>query len=291
MTAVVPTMTLERQLARGGAAGDAAGMNGVRGANAGTGGIPADLIVGFDEVGRGALAGPVMVGAAAVWSRDVLDETRPLETPPGVADSKMLTERRREAIYDELQDWCAAWAIGEVSNRQIDEWGISHALGIAALRALDQVERALGLDARVAAGRQQSADRQADSWQADGRPSNGQTVRGQQGGGHPVRVAGILDGPNDYITTALDTFDAPDVPVPATITTIVKGDQQCATVATAAVLAKVTRDRLMSAIAQDHPEWSAYGWDHNKGYGSPAHKAAIAAYGPTPLHRISWKLV
>ncbi|RSX55342.1 ribonuclease HII [Bifidobacterium samirii] len=217
-----------------------------------------DLIVGFDEVGRGSLAGPVMVGAAAVWSRDLPD----LDVPDGVADSKMLTERRREAICDPLKEWCAAWAVGEASNDEIDEWGIGYALGVAALRALDRVERTLGL--------------------GDG--SVGTPI------GTPVRVAGILDGPHDYITKALGTFDAPAIPVAPTMTTQVKGDRHCATVAAAAVIAKVTRDRLMAGIAAAHPEWDTYGWASNKGYGSTAHRKAIADLGPTPLHRVSWKL-
>ena len=57
----------------------------------------------------------------------------------------MLTEHRREAIFDELRDWCAAYAVGQASNAEIDEWGITYALGVAALRALSQVERELGL--------------------------------------------------------------------------------------------------------------------------------------------------
>ncbi len=69
----------------------------------------------------------------------------------------------------------------------------------------------------------------------------------------PAQSRRILDGPSDYITKALNTFDAPDVPIPADITTKVKGDQHCATVATAAVIAKVTRDRLMVDLAQSNP--------------------------------------
>ena len=100
-----------------------------------------DLIAGFDEVGRGALAGPVMVGCAAIWARDLepLDGDDAVElsgrtylgVPDGVADSKMLTEHRREAIFDELRDWCAAYAVGQASNAEIDEWGITYALGVA----------------------------------------------------------------------------------------------------------------------------------------------------------------
>ena len=261
-----------------------------------------DLIAGFDEVGRGALAGPVMVGCAAIWARDLepLDGDDAVElsgrtylgVPDGVADSKMLTEHRREAIFDELRDWCTAYAVGQASNTEIDEWGITYALGVAALRALSQVERELGL--RLGGGlAARKASMESAGEIVEGRP--GDSVGESIGNcGESVRalpkVAGILDGPSDYITKALNTFDAPDVPIPADITTKVKGDQHCATVATAAVIAKVTRDRLMVDLAQSNPRYAAYEWAHNKGYGSAAHRAAIAEHGPTPLHRVSWHL-
>lgn len=277
---ITPTLDLERSLAAQGY----------------------DLIAGFDEVGRGALAGPVMVGCAAIWARDLepLDGDDAVElsgrtylgVPDGVADSKMLTEHRREAIFDELRDWCAAYAIGQASNTEIDEWGITYALGVAALRALSQVERELGL--RLGGGlAARKASMESTGEIVEGRP--GDSVGESIGNcGESVRalpkVAGILDGPSDYITKALNTFDAPDVPIPADITTKVKGDQHCATVATAAVIAKVTRDRLMVDLAQSNPCYAAYEWAHNKGYGSAAHRTAIAEHGPTPLHRVSWHL-
>lgn len=277
---ITPTLDLERSLAAQGY----------------------DLITGFDEVGRGALAGPVMVGCAAIWARDLepLDGDDAVElsgrtylgVPDGVADSKMLTEHRREAIFDELRDWCAAYAVGQASNTEIDEWGITYALGVAALRALSQVERELGL--RLGGGlAARKASMEFAGEIVEGRP--GDSVGESIGNcGESVRalpkVAGILDGPSDYITKALNTFDAPDVPIPADITTKVKGDQHCAIVATAAVIAKVTRDRLMVDLAQSNPRYAAYEWAHNKGYGSAAHRTAIAEHGPTPLHRVSWHL-
>jgi len=277
---ITPTLDLERSLAAQGY----------------------DLITGFDEVGRGALAGPVMVGCAAIWARDLepLDDDDAVElfgrtylgVPDGVADSKMLTEHRREAIFDELRDWCTAYAVGQASNTEIDEWGITYALGVAALRALSQVERELGL--RLGGGlAARKASMESAGEIVEGRP--GDSVGESIGNcGESVRalpkVAGILDGPSDYITKALNTFDAPDVPIPADITTKVKGDQHCATVATAAVIAKVTRDRLMVDLAQSNPRYAAYEWAHNKGYGSAAHRTAIAEHGPTPLHRVSWHL-
>lgn len=236
MSVETPTLELERALAASGC----------------------DFVAGFDEVGRGSLAGPVMVGCAMVRGADLrASGDAALAVPEGVADSKLLTERRREAIFGELSDWAAAWAVGEASNAEIDEWGIGYALGVAALRALADAERRLGLDGASDAG---------------------------------VRVGAILDGPHDYITKAMGTFDAPFVPVPAEVTTRVKGDRHCASVAAAAVLAKVTRDRLMVDLARSDPRWAAYEWDHNKGYGTAAHRAAIAEFGPSPWHRLSWKL-
>lgn len=277
---ITPTLDLERSLAAQGY----------------------DLITGFDEVGRGALAGPVMVGCAAIWACDLApldgDDSAELSgrtylgVPDGVADSKMLTEHRREAIFDELRDWCAAYAVGQASNAEIDEWGITYALGVAALRALSQVERELGLRLGGESTIKKASGESAGEI-VEGRPggSVGESI-GNCGGSVRAlpKVAGILDGPSDYITKALNTFDAPDVPIPADITTKVKGDQHCATVATAAVIAKVTRDRLMVDLAQSNPRYDAYEWAHNKGYGSAAHRAAIAEHGPTPLHRVSWHL-
>ncbi len=86
----------------------------------------------------------VMVGAAAMWSRDLAAA----QVPAGVADSKLLTEHRREGIVDELRSWCAAYAVGQASNAEIDEWGVCMSLGIAALRALNDVERQLGMAGR-----------------------------------------------------------------------------------------------------------------------------------------------
>lgn len=277
---ITPTLDLERSLAAQGY----------------------DLIAGFDEVGRGALAGPVMVGCAAIWARDLepLDGDDAVElsgrtylgVPDGVADSKMLTEHRREAIFDELRDWCAAYAVGQASNTEIDEWGITYALGVAALRALSQVERELGLRLGGESTIKKASGESAGKIVED-RPggSVGESIGNCEGSVRALpKVAGILDGPSDYITKALNTFDAPDVPIPADITTKVKGDQHCATVATAAVIAKVTRDRLMVDLAQSNPRYAAYEWAHNKGYGSAAHRTAIAEHGPTPLHRVSWHL-
>jgi ribonuclease HII len=69
------------------------------------------------------------------------------------------------------------------------------------------------------------------------------------------------------------------------VTRIVRGDASCLSIATASILAKVTRDRIMRAEAVHYP---AYDFDLNKGYPCPRHKAALAAWGPTSIHRRAW---
>jgi ribonuclease HII len=65
-----------------------------------------------------------------------------------------------------------------------------------------------------------------------------------------------------------------------------KGDAVCASVAAASVVAKVTRDRMMDRY---HRRFPVYGWDQNRGYGTAEHREAIARFGPSPIHRMSFK--
>lgn len=70
--------------------------------------------------------------------------------------------------------------------------------------------------------------------------------------------------------------------------TFVKGDGRFANIAAASVLAKTHRDEAMMKL---HEQYPAYGWDRNKGYPTKAHREAIAAFGPTPCHRMSFRLL
>lgn len=69
------------------------------------------------------------------------------------------------------------------------------------------------------------------------------------------------------------------------VQTVVKGDSLSASIAAASILAKVTRDDVMEAMASDYPQ---YGFEIHKGYGTKAHYAALNAYGPCPVHRMSF---
>lgn len=200
----------------------------------------ARLVAGIDEVGRGALAGPVSVGVVVLAPRE--------DWPDGLTDSKLLTARRREALMVPLATYGEGRAVGHASAAEIDAVGIVAALRLAARRALAAI--ALPVDAV------------------------------------------LLDGTHDWLTPPpADLFsehgdDAGEWQAPP-VTMVVKGDRACASIAASSVIAKVERDALMAAAHLDHP---AYGWEGNKGYGAAVHLDALRALGPSPLHRVSWRL-
>jgi ribonuclease HII len=90
-------------------------------------------------------------------------------------------------------------------------------------------------------------------------------------GFEPDRI--VLDGKHDYLR------------MPKVVRTIIKGDQKVLSVAAASVVAKTTRDAMMADEAEHFP---AYGFESNRGYPAPHHKCALAAYGPSDIHRRSW---
>jgi ribonuclease HII len=116
MTSTVPTLRHERILLREGAR----------------------LVIGMDEVGRGAIAGPVAVGLSIV---DVDTRT----APEGLKDSKLLPEPKREELHPKVARWSRYAAVGMASNERIEQIGIIAALGLAARRAIDAI-REQGVD-------------------------------------------------------------------------------------------------------------------------------------------------
>jgi ribonuclease HII len=190
----------------------------------------ASVVIGLDEVGRGAMAGPVMVGACAITA-SVGD------FPAGLRDSKLVSEKKRLALDPLVREW-GVIAVGAASPQEIDQYGITFSLGLAGKRAL-----ALLFEAGVPVGDAQL----------------------------------ILDGSHDWLSPALAS--------PLPITTAVKADQNCASVAAASVAAKVERDALMATLAEDFVE---FGWASNKGYGSADHMRLLAEQGPTVHHRVTW---
>lgn len=108
MSVITPRLTVERRLLR-----------------------EHPIVIACDEVGRGALAGPVAVGAAAIGAAGVRRRI-----PEGLRDSKLVAAHHRHAVAARAAAWVDASAVGWASSAEIDEIGIMRALGLAALRAL-----------------------------------------------------------------------------------------------------------------------------------------------------------
>ena len=201
-------------------------------------------LAGVDEVGRGALAGPVSVGIAVVD----LERQKPLA---GVRDSKLLTAAERERLEPLVRTWSVASAVGHSSAQEIDAIGIIAARRLAGTRAwLDIL--ALGVTPELV----------------------------------------LLDGSHNWLSPAeqLTLFEEPaaDAACDAPVHTKIKADMQCLSVAAASVIAKVERDQQMRDLHLEYPD---FGWDVNKGYATALHRDVLRAAGPTPYHRVSWRLL
>lgn len=181
------------------------------------------LEAGTDEAGRGCLAGPVF--AAAV----ILPESF---SHPLLNDSKKMTEHARDVLRPIIEAEAIAWAVGTVSNEEIDQINILNASILAMHRALD----------------------------------------------------GLFPGPDRVIVDGNRFKPWRNVP----FETFVKGDGRFANIAAASVLAKTHRDEFMRRAAEQYP---VYNWAVNKGYPTADHRAAIAAHGPCPLHRLTFRLL
>ncbi|MGP9660562.1 ribonuclease HII [Arthrobacter sp. AOP36-C1-22] len=207
------------------------------------------LIGGCDEVGRGALAGPVSVGLVVIDPADA-------ELLEDVRDSKLLKVATREALVPVIRDWAAGWGVGHAAADEIDALGIVGALRLAGNRAWAD----LAAPARPHAV---LLDGNHDWLSAPGQPA--------------------LPGAGAGAASPSYPFDASGTPV----STRIKGDLQCLSVAAASILAKVERDTLMATYDELEPH---YGWAINKGYGTASHRQAIGEHGATDYHRRSWRL-
>jgi len=168
------------------------------------------LVAGVDEVGRGAIAGPVSVGVVVIDTS--LTDNQP---PQGLADSKALSPKRREALVQPIYQWASAAAVGHASAAEIDELGIISALGLAGRRGLIDVIAQLSVM------------------------------------GYTPPSAVLLDGNLDWLARGDRevSLDLPEVRL------VIGGDRISATVAAASVIAKVERDAFMVALDESHPQY------------------------------------
>jgi ribonuclease HII len=181
----------------------------------------AKVVAGVDEVGRGALFGPVV--AAAV----ILPEGCRI---PGLRDSKQLIAEERERLARIVQRKALAIAVEEVDAETIDRVNIYQATRLAMTAA----------------------------------------------------VCHLALQPDHLL------IDAMRLDFACSQTSIIYGDSLSISIAAASVVAKVYRDSRMCQLDREYPQ---YGLASHKGYSTPEHKQALAAHGPTPLHRRSFRPV
>ena len=217
--------------------------------------VPSLRLVGFDEAGRGALAGPVTVACVSFelsrWLSPTGDlRSSILETYADLNDSKCVTERVRERLYHSILAE-AHWGIGYASAVEIDRLGIVQACCIAAVRAYRCL--GIGLDHGLGHG-----------------PGHGL--------GHGLGIRADL-GLFDRGLTLGEGEGGESMPSSIQLT---RGDARSFHIAAASILAKVGRDAIMRKLEK---RASVYGFAGHKGYGTAAHRAAIREQGPSRFHR------
>lgn len=184
------------------------------------------LVAGVDEVGRGALFGPV-VAAAVILPPSTL----PQLALAGVRDSKQLSGKRRSKLSQQIQELALDWKIGYATRDEIDKINILQASLLAMKRAVLKLKL------------------KPDICFVDGKQS-------------------ILD-----------------LRIPQRL--MVKGDARSLEIAAASIVAKVWRDDLIARWAIKYPH---YDLAANKGYGTEKHRLALEKYGPSAMHRLSFRL-
>ena len=182
------------------------------------------LVAGVDEVGRGALFGPVVAAAIATPLSAL-----PQLTQMGIKDSKLLSPKRRLELSQQIKA-TTYWKIGYATVKEIDTLNILQ----ASLQAMKRAVVSL----------------------------------------HEQPTFCFIDGKQIL----------PDLSIPQLA--LIKGDQRSPVVAAASIIAKVWRDDLIERLAANYPN---YDLAANKGYGTGRHRLALQHYGPSPLHRSSFR--
>ncbi len=165
-----------------------------------------------------------------------------------VTDSKKLSAKKREYLFPLIRQHCR-YGIAEASAQEIDDLNIHHATLLAMKRAYFKCCH---------------SERSEESNQA-------------------VHNRSFASAQDDKIKALIDGKFCPALPCEAEA--VVGGDGKVLEISAASILAKVTRDRLMVQLHEEHPH---FGWDHNAGYGTAEHMNALAEHGPTDHHRQSF---
>ncbi|MFA6392597.1 MAG: ribonuclease HII [Candidatus Paceibacterota bacterium] len=227
-------------------------------------------IIGIDEVGRGPLAGPVAVCAFLIKDNNFIEsaisrtygkkDIGPSYVKlPKLKDSKKLSKKQREEWFEYLKvaktEGLCDYAVSFVSPENIDKFGIAKCIQKALNQSLDKV-----------------ASQNLPNF-------SGLTLKGSDAdknledsvslSSFKIFLDGGLHAPVEYINQE----------------TIIRGDELHPVISLASIVAKVSRDRIMTKYALDYPE---YGFNKHMGYGTRAHYSAIRTHGQTPIHRKSF---
>lgn len=185
-------------------------------------------IAGIDEAGRGPLCGPVYSACCIIVDQNTY--------PKSVNDSKKLTEKTREDVFNEVLELehkgKIFYGIGQGSVEEIESINIRNATKLSMSRAYDDMVKKYNLNVDLV----------------------------------------LVDG--NFV---------PEINARAEF--IIKGDSKSISIATASIIAKVSRDRFLRKIDKEFPQ---YGWLKNKGYGTKEHINAIKKYGLCKYHRNSF---
>ncbi|MEK7193767.1 MAG: ribonuclease HII [Patescibacteria group bacterium] len=207
-------------------------------------------LIGIDEVGRGPLAGPVVVAALAlplnskfkIQKSKLQSKIKNKKIKLLLRDSKKLTPKQREDWFEFIKKSALCYSIASVSAKRIDRIGISNAANLAAKNAFRRLIKNSKLRIKNC------------KTYLDG----GLYLKGLKAKSSKLKVK-----------------------------TVIKGDEKIPAIMLASIIAKVTRDRLMLRLHKKYPK---YGFDHHKGYGTKAHIKAIKKHGLTPIHRSSFRI-
>ncbi len=212
-----------------------------------------ESLIGLDEVGRGALAGPVVAGAVLV-TRTFLEGRWAVYKAGRVNDSKLLTGEDREGLWAEFESLVAQGQIhvhyGSASVEEIELHNILGATKLAMRRAVEGIYPP-------------SAFRRSEE------PDLFSSIEERAAFVPVVSCRVLVDG------LPLRSFPYPH-------TAVVKGDGRSLSIAMASIVAKVARDRMMAELESSHP---GYGFAKHKGYGTDDHREALNRLGRCPIHR------
>ncbi len=210
-------------------------------------------LIGVDEAGRGALAGPVVAGAVLV-TREFLECRWAVAQSGRVNDSKLVTAEVREELWAEFEGLAARGLIhahfGSATVEEIEQFNIVGATKLAMRRALEGIYP-------------------PDAFAAKTEPDLFSSLDERKAFQPSVACRVLVDG------LTLRSFAYPH-------TAIVKGDARSLCIAMASIVAKVARDRMMTELEARIP---GYGFGQHKGYATEEHREALLKLGRSPHHR------